>query len=180
METIMRYQPEPAQNGFTLLELALIVVLICIIAAIAVPGLASSIRAAREGRAIANVKMLSDTQNLFYNDLGRYAIIGELYSRNYLSVDQFIRNDHEGNGSKAEGASESLTDGTYYYSFRYSTDSQGYTLDADPMREKAILHRRFRYRINRAGGKDSGGMGILLVAMPGDEQPPSSAYRPLN
>src|SRR6185369_8806422 len=164
----------PAQDGFSLLELLLLILLIGIIAAIAAPNLFASMRAARESRAVANIRTLSNTQMMFYGEAGRFGIIKELFEKDFIPKDQFKRP-----GGKSS-PSEAVSDGTFEYSFRYSTDGQGFTLDADPKKEESNLYRRFRYRINRSGGKESGIVGIIMVANPSAASPPSSAYKPLN
>jgi type II secretory pathway pseudopilin PulG len=179
MEGSMLFLDSSARDGFSLLEMILLVALIAIIVAIAAPNIFASIRAAREARAIANIKTLSETQLMFYGNTGRYGIFQEFFNKNYLPPDQFKRNVSTGTKESSGNASEAISDGTYDYSFRYSTDGQGFTLDADPKKEKSRSYRRFRYRISRTGGKDSGGMGIILFAPPSFTAPPSSAYRPL-
>ncbi|MEW6729726.1 MAG: hypothetical protein AB1489_00180 [Acidobacteriota bacterium] len=168
------------QNGFSLLELILLTALIAIIIAIAIPNLFAVIRVARESRALANIKTISNSQNLFYSSLGRYAIFEELFRRDYLTTSQYTRNVPTIAGLPSNTASEVVSDGAYDYSFRYSADAQGFTLDADPKKNLTATHRSFRYRTSRTTMAGlSGAMDIILVAGPSATSLPSAAYRPL-
>ncbi|MCS6886250.1 MAG: prepilin-type N-terminal cleavage/methylation domain-containing protein [Acidobacteriota bacterium] len=171
----------PKVRGFSLVEMLLVVVLISIIAAIAVPNLLAARRAAHEGRAIAHIRTLVDVQFLFYSSKNRFAIPDELFTGNFLGAGSFQRNAPSASGTPTSGATEVLSDGFYDYSFRYTTDSQGFTLDVDPKPPLRGRYRWFRYRIHRttAGGTVSGSMGVILWAMPSTAPPPNSAYRPL-
>ncbi len=169
------------ERGFTLVEMVLVVLLIGIIVAIAVPNLLSARRAAHEGRAVAHIRTLVDVQFLFYGSKNRFAIPGELFTENLLGSGSFQRNAPSSSGTPTSGASEAISDGFYDYSFRYTTDSQGFTLDVDPKVPLRGKYRWFRYRIHRttAGGTVSGNMGVILWARPSVTSPPNSAYRVL-
>ncbi|MBL8149497.1 MAG: hypothetical protein JNN15_06180 [Blastocatellia bacterium] len=171
-------QQSRKDRGFSLLELLLLVVFVTVLISIAVPNLVAARRSAHESRAIANLKTLVNVQYLFYSSVNRFAIVEELFNRNYLDQDQFKRNTTANSGSLTGGVVEIISDRIYDYSFRYSPDSQGFTLDADPKQHLRTSYRYFRYRTNRTTGGSS--MDQVLVAKPSRANPANSAYRPLN
>ena len=167
-------------GGFSLAEALMAVAIIALLAAIAVPGLMASLRAAREGRAIATLRTLSAAQMSLHGSLNRFGIFEELFARGVLAPNSFRRGGPTGSGSSSSGASEVISDGAYDYSMRFASDSRGITLDADPSPRLAASHRRFRVRLGRVTGSGaSGAEGCILVAAPSASQPPASAYRPL-
>src|SRR5262249_4154724 len=119
----VRSKVRSRDKGFSLLETLLVLVLISIIIAIAVPNLIAATRVAREGRAIAHIKTLSNSQALFYGAQGKFAIPDELFKGNFLATGQFMRNAPSGGGTggPTSGASEAISDGYYDYSFRFTT-----------------------------------------------------------
>lgn len=71
-----------SQSGFSLIELLLVVVIIGIIAAIAVPSLQSGIRAADNARAISSLRLMSSVELSYYTQGGRFARLDELNASN--------------------------------------------------------------------------------------------------
>lgn len=173
---------KPQQAGFSLPELILVLVFICIIVAIAVPNVSSTLRAAREGAAVGNVKSLVSAQALFFRGDGRFGILDELFVKKLLSEGQFTRNAPGPSGSPTKGATEEISDGVYQYSFRYTTDSTGYTLDADPKKDFRATYRRFRFRVNQraVSAGASGSKEVMLVAKPSVSSPAATAYKAYN
>jgi hypothetical protein len=140
-------------------------------------------RSAREARAIAHIKTLAGAQGNFFCAANRFALFDELFARDFLAKGQFIRGVPGNNGAPSNGATEVISDGDYDYSFRYTADLQGYSMDADPKSSLRSSQRFFRYRANRSvAGGSSGSSEIILVAQPrlNLDAPPSSAYKPFN
>ena len=68
-----RRQPRKCQRGFSLIELLIVIAIILIIAAIAVPKMNSQIMAAHEMAAIRQIGTIHTVQTQYYSQYGRYA-----------------------------------------------------------------------------------------------------------
>jgi len=66
------------QNGFSLIELLIVVTVVGIIAALAVPMLQKGIRASENGNTFASMRTIASTQVGFYSQNGRFARITEI------------------------------------------------------------------------------------------------------
>jgi general secretion pathway protein G len=77
--------PARSENGFTLLELIIVVAIIGILATIAMPRLKDMPRHANEAVLKTNLHTLRDVIDQFYGDKGRYpASLDELVKEGYL------------------------------------------------------------------------------------------------
>lgn len=66
------------QSGFSLIELLLVVTIIGIIAAVAIPALQRGVRAAENGSTFAVMRSIASTQVNFYSSNNRFARLQEL------------------------------------------------------------------------------------------------------
>ena len=67
-----------AQRGFSLIELLVVVTIIGIITAIAIPGLRKAKQNAQSGSAMQSLRMITTAQHLYERKYKRYATLGDL------------------------------------------------------------------------------------------------------
>jgi prepilin-type N-terminal cleavage/methylation domain-containing protein len=160
------------ENGFSLAEAVLVVAIIGVLAAIAVPSLIASFRAAREARALSNCRAVGSAQLSYYAGHSRFAIFDVLFRERYLG-ESF---DRQVAGS---GPSEIISDTAYRYKITFGLIADGITVDADPEPRFGATHRWFRFRIGRVTSSRAGGEGTMYFApaMSYAPSPPTSAYR---
>jgi prepilin-type N-terminal cleavage/methylation domain-containing protein len=66
------------ERGFSLIELLLVVAIICIVAAIAVPAFQKGITAAENGTTFATLRTIASTQVTYYSQNNRFGRLTEL------------------------------------------------------------------------------------------------------
>ena len=112
-------------NGFTLVELLLVVAIIGMLAAIAVPSLSSSRDAAESAATVAHLRTMHTSQAMFRVTRGRYGRLGELNT--FAS------------GTLGRAVNTTLRRGEFtYLMFPNPTDSSlstGYTIHAYRLRD---------------------------------------------
>lgn len=172
----MDITPRSRQRGYSTLELLVVVAIIGIVAAIAIPRLVSSRRAAREAKAIQTLRNIGSGQFAFSSEAKRFGTFQELMERKVLA-EQFQR----GVGGSS-GQAEVVSDGTFGYSMVFSPSSDAIDIYATPVVD-ADAYRFFLYRIGRGDLQNGEGAIAIMVAPPlanqGDDPPAPSAYRVL-
>ena len=88
-ESSMKRQEE----GFSLIELLIVVVVIGIVAALAVPALQKATRAAENGNTFAALRTIASTQVGFYQANGRFGRVTEINNRLSGSIGNNSGND---------------------------------------------------------------------------------------
>lgn len=102
------------KEGFTLIELMIVVAIIAIIAAIAIPSLLNARKAGNEASAISSLRTLTTVNEQYRTRFGNYAnLLGSLSSTSY--IDSVL-----GAGKKSG------------YSFSYTGGSNNWNCKADP------------------------------------------------
>jgi general secretion pathway protein G len=100
------------QGGFTLIELLIVVAVIGIITAVAIPNLIAAIQRSRQSRTMADLRMISEGVELYQNDHSFYPLLDNgtvadlgdhlrLYIRDYNELDGWskpIDYDSDGRG----------------------------------------------------------------------------------
>lgn len=120
--------PKRQATGFTLIELIIVVAIISIIAAIAIPNLLMARRAAQEASGIAIVKSLVKAEGMYFSSYGNqsnYGTLNDLVARNCIDA-------------------ELLTESRNYYTFQVNLTSPiTYNITATPGADLASQMRYF-------------------------------------
>ena len=111
------------EKGFTLIELLIVVAIIGIIAAIAVPNLLTAIQRSKRSRTVADIRAIGTA-------LGSYQVDNNIFPVATGGGDTF--NDIANQNAIADGLTreyyEGATKDAWGQHFYYSSDGQGYTL----------------------------------------------------
>ncbi len=128
------------QSGFSLIELLLVVTIIGIISALGVPSFQRGIRAADNGAAFAQMRVLSSAQVSYFSQNSRFGRLSEL---NAIQV-----------GAFGTITGSSLTKGRFIYELSPMTPTDvelrnGYTIIATG--SMGISETPFVYRVDQTG-----------------------------
>jgi prepilin-type N-terminal cleavage/methylation domain-containing protein len=110
------------QSGFSLLELLMVVVIIGVIAAIAIPGLRRARQNAYMGSAIQSLRVITTAQHLYERKYKVYATLAQLIPEG--SIDTNL-----GNGSKSN----------YSFNITLGAGSKSFTCTASPQEDQSVL-----------------------------------------
>ncbi len=96
LNTRLKLMKKRDQNGFSIIELLLVVVIISVVAALAVPAFQRATRAAENGAVFSSLRVIASTQVAFYtqnNRFGRLAEINNMVSNNLGTItgDRMVR-----------------------------------------------------------------------------------------
>ncbi len=114
-------------NGFTLVELMIVVSIIGILCTVAIPQFAGLIRKAQEGKTKANIGLLRSTLGIYYADNeGKYPVddLSSLVPKYILAIpEEHTPPYHPGGNVVGNGpaATQSANNGNWFY---YSTNTE--------------------------------------------------------
>lgn len=123
----MGHQMRIKTKGFTLIELLIVVAIIGILAAIAIPNFLSASNKAKYGRAIADTKVMVSQATLYTNDNpGTYPTVAQLMGGTYMS---YARDPFQAAANVCDGTSQA---GCYKYTVATATTPiSAHTIGAD-------------------------------------------------
>ena len=89
------------EEGFTLVELMIVIAIIAVIAAVLVPNLIEAMKAARETKALEALSAYSKTQGIYQYKYRRYGTLEELRDSGY--IDKMVADATTSSGESYQG-----------------------------------------------------------------------------
>jgi prepilin-type N-terminal cleavage/methylation domain-containing protein len=130
------------ENGFSLIELLSVFVIVGILAAVAVPSLVKSTRAAENGASFSALRTISSTEASYYSSKGRFGTLDEINTElsnglgRSLGANQLIKNEFVFEMVPAAPTNADLKDGFVITAtravtgeatvYKFSVDNTGY------------------------------------------------------
>src|SRR5260370_39018784 len=88
----LRFRPSPPADGFTLIELMVVMVLIALLLTIAVPRYFGTIDTGKASVQRQNISAIRDAIDKYYGDIGKYPeTLQDLVDKKYLRSGRSIR-----------------------------------------------------------------------------------------
>jgi prepilin-type N-terminal cleavage/methylation domain-containing protein len=113
-------------EGFTLIELMIVVAIIAIIAAIAIPSLLESKKAANEASAISSLRTIGSAEELYFARTGKYGLKDSLNDGPggpRRMIDKALRDAYTGSSTPRSG---------YYFDITVSGSNSAWSAVAHP------------------------------------------------